>query len=217
MNNIEKIYKENKGIVGFSKAYFSYLDKLLGSLDSSKISAFFDVLEETRLAGKTIFIAGNGGSAATASHMGSDFGSTIFNGHTLELQSELPFRVQSLTDHVSMITAIGNDFGYKFIFSKQLEVQYQEGDVLIVISASGNSQNLVKAADLVNKRNGKVLGLLGFDGGKLKDLCTVSIVAETPKGEYGPVEDTHMILDHMFTAWMQLSFANQKRQLKDGL
>lgn len=209
MNNIEKMYSEAQGSIAlFSKAYFSYLGEVLSNLDGKSIDAFMNVIEEARKANKRIFIAGNGGSAATASHMGSDFGASVFKGHTHEVLSKFPFRAQSLTDQVSAITAIGNDFGYEYIFTKQLEVQYHEGDILILISASGNSANAVLAAEWVHERNGKVLGLLGFDGGKLKDLCDVSIIAKTPKGEYGPVEDTHMILDHLLTYWMQLRFAN---------
>ncbi|MSU74479.1 SIS domain-containing protein [Candidatus Kaiserbacteria bacterium] len=202
MNNLEKI-KENKDIASFSKAYFSYVGELLQTLDRNAITDFMNVLEESRLARRTIFIAGNGGSAATASHMGVDFGSAVFKARA----GELPFCVYPLTDSTPMITATGNDFGYEHVFTKQLEIQYRDGDILLVISASGNSQNVVNAAEWVRARGGKVLGLLGFDGGKLRGICDVAITAETPKGEYGPVEDIHMILDHMFTLWMHLKFA----------
>jgi D-sedoheptulose 7-phosphate isomerase len=213
MNNIERFYGESEGnIETFAKKYLEYLSSVLLSLDRSAIRYFMEALEEARIGNKRIFIAGNGGSAATASHMGSDFGCAFFNGHELELLSTSPFRAQPLTDHVSMITALANDFGYEHIFTKQLEVQYQEGDILIVISASGNSQNLVNAAEWIRARNGKVLGFLGFDGGKLKGLCDVAIVAETPKGEYGPVEDAHMILDHLLTAWMQQTFLKHRSE-----
>lgn len=197
--------KDHKDIGSFSKAYFLYIGGLLEKLNHDDIRSFMAILEDARQARKTIFIAGNGGSASTASHMGTDFGSAVFKAST----PELPFMVHPLTDHVSMITAAGNDFGFEYIFTKQLEVQYREGDVLMVISASGNSQNLIEAANWVHSKNGKVLGMLGFDGGKLKNLCDVSIVVNTPKGEYGPVEDIHMVLDHMFTGWMHAKFMNK--------
>lgn len=205
MNNLERFYKEQNTITGFSKAYFSYLSGLLSKLDENDIKDFLAVLEETRRSGRTIFVAGNGGSASTASHMGTDFGCAGMKPKS----KEAPFRTQPLTDHISMITAAGNDYGYEYIFTKQLDVHYRNGDVLIVISASGNSPNVVEAAKWVREKGGKVLGLLGFDGGKLNDLCGVTIVVKTPKGEYGPVEDTHLILNHMFTAWMQYSFADR--------
>lgn len=207
MNTLKKIYKENKSFSSFSKAYFLYISKLLKTLNHSDICAFMEVLEEARLANKTIFIIGNGGSASTASHISTDFRSVIFKTRA----SEFSFRTQSLTDHISTITAIGNDFGYDYIFTKQLEIQYRDGDILIVISASGNSQNIVEAVNWMHARNGKVLGLLGFDGGVLKDICDVSIVVNTQKGEYGPVEDIHLILNHMFTIYMNLKFANKQK------
>lgn len=210
MNKLEKLSQDCKNISDFSRVYFSYVSDLLRTLNHDDISAFMDVLEEARLSNKTIFIAGNGGSASTASHIGVDCGSVVFKTPALS-ESEFPFRAQPLTDHIAMITAAGNDFGYEHIFTKQLEVHYREGDILVVISASGSSKNVVKAAHWVHARNGKVLGLLGFDGGTLKDVCDVSIVVKTPKGEYGPVEDIHLILNHMFTAWMYLKFTNKQK------
>ena len=148
---------------------------------------------------QTVFIIGNGGSAATASHISND----LSVGVTAAGRTGKPFRVLSLTDNAAALTAIGNDFGYDDIFSAQLSVHFRQGDRLVVISASGNSPNLIKAADWVKQRGGRVLGLLGFDGGKLAPLCDVAIVAKTPKGEYGPVEDVHMILDHLIYSWLK--------------
>jgi len=109
----------------------------------------------------------------------------------------------ALTDNVPLITAIGNDDGYENIFVNQLRVHYREGDKLIVISASGNSPNVVRAAEWVKQKGGRVIGLIGFDGGKLKEICDIIIHVETPKGEYGPVEDIHTILDHLVANWLQ--------------
>jgi len=205
MNNLKNIRTKHQDISSFSSAYFSYVGEILKKLNPDDINDFMDALEEARLNGNTIFIVGNGGSAATASHICVDFASAVFKGSA----SDSPFRALSLTDHTPYITMVGNDFGYEHIFTKQLEVQYREEDILIVISASGNSPNVVHSARFVRERGGKVLGLLGFDGGKLKDLCDVCIVVNVPKGEYGPVEDIHMILDHMFTSWMHARFANK--------
>lgn len=205
MNNIEKIYKKHQDISSFAGAYFLYVSKLLQKLNLDGISIFMSILDEARLNKNTIFIIGNGGSASTASHIGTDFGAIMLKKCT----KDLPFRVVSLTDHVPTMTMIGNDFGYEHIFTKQLEVQYREGDVLVVVSASGNSSNIIEAANWVHARNGKVLGLLGFDGGKLKGVCDSCIIVNTPKGEYGPVEDIHLILNHMFISWIQLKFADK--------
>ncbi|MEK7505336.1 MAG: SIS domain-containing protein [Patescibacteria group bacterium] len=205
MNNIEKMRKDSASIGDFFKSYFSYVGGLYKELDQNQVQSFMEALEEARHLGKTVFTAGNGGSASTASHIGTDFCFSMFKGqdHTM------PFRTYPLTD-VSAITAAGNDFGYDQVFTKQLEVQYRDGDILMVISASGSSPNVVKAAEWVRRRGGKVLGLLGFDGGSLKDICNVSIVVKTEKGEYGPVEDVHLMLNHMFTAWMHGTFSDGK-------
>lgn len=203
MNEVEKMFTAADDVGSFAKAYFAHLSNLLNTLDSASIETFMAELEKARIEGRTIFIAGNGGSAATASHMCNDFGSALYKAGS----SESPLRTISLTDNTPYITMVGNDYGYECIFTKQLEMLYTKGDTLIVISASGNSPNVVMAAEWVKTRGGQVLGLLGFDGGKLKQMCDVSIVLQTEKGEYGPVEDAHMILDHVFTHWMQLTYA----------
>lgn len=205
MNNLKKIYTEHKDIVSFSKAYCIYIGELLKTLNHKDIAVFAESLEEARLTNKTIFIAGNGGSASTASHMATDLGAVMYKIN----KSDSPFRIQPLTDNVANITAIGNDFGYEHIFTKQLETQYREGDTLIVVSASGNSPNIIEAADFVRARRGKVLGLLGFDGGKLKERCDISVLVNTPQKEYGPVEDVHLILNHMLMSWLHLTLARK--------
>jgi D-sedoheptulose 7-phosphate isomerase len=113
------------------------------------------------------------------------------------------FRAHALTDAVPIMTAIANDFGYVDLFTRQLEIHYRPGDLLVAISASGNSPNLLAAASWVRARHGVVLGLLGFSGGALKDLCDASVIVSTETGEYGPVEDVHLILDHLITLWLR--------------
>ena len=115
--------------------------------------------------------------------------------------AEHALRVVSLTDGVPLMTAIANDFGYVHIFRRQLEIQYRAGDLLVVISASGNSPNLLEAVGWVKSRGGAVIGLLGFDGGRLASLCDASVIARTARGDYGPVEDVHMVLDHLIMTW----------------
>jgi D-sedoheptulose 7-phosphate isomerase len=203
MNNLEKIYTEHQ-IVGFASGYFRYLAELLRSLPTAAIEDFMAILEEARAKNNTIYVVGNGGSASTASHVATDIGMAL---EKVKNAGE-PFRVMALTDNAALITALGNDYGYDNIFVKQLALHYKDGDALVVISASGNSPNVVKAADWVRARGGKVLGLLGFDGGVLQGKCDVAITAKTPKGEYGPVEDVHLILNHMFTSWLHFKYRN---------
>jgi D-sedoheptulose 7-phosphate isomerase len=198
MNNLERLFRESGDAAAFADGYLNYLSGLLKRLDRKAVAAFVEELERAREEQATVFIVGNGGSAATASHMANDFGVG-----TRAAVGGRPFRVLALTDNVATMTAIGNDEGYEHLFVSQLRIHYRQGDRLVAISASGNSPNVVAAAEWVKGQGGRVIGLTGFDGGTLKPLCDIAIHAETPKGEYGPVEDVHMILDHLIYTWLK--------------
>jgi D-sedoheptulose 7-phosphate isomerase len=198
MNNLDRIVSEAKNVQEFAKAYFNYLGKLLNEIDTETIAEFIKELETARAQRNTVFIIGNGGSAATASHMANDIGVDVLK----KGKSEKPFRVFALTDNVSVMSAIANDDGYENVFVNQLKIHYRDGDKLVAISASGNSPNVVAAAEWVKNRKGKIIGLIGFDGGRLKDICDVIIHVKTPEGEYGPVEDIHMIINHLISNWL---------------
>ena len=105
--------------------------------------------------------------------------------------------MQSLCDNQAVISAIANDDGYDFIFSQQLEILLREGDVVVAISASGNSPNLLKAIEVANKRQATTVGLTAFDGGALRKNVDISVHVPTDNKEYGPAEDGHMVLDHL--------------------
>jgi D-sedoheptulose 7-phosphate isomerase len=199
MNNIDRLHKESKTLKEFIKGYYDYLFKLLLSVDTDQIASFVDELEKARRSNNTIYFIGNGGSAATASHMANDFGMDILR----KGGSDLPFRAMSLTDNTPVMLAIANDCGYESLFVNQLRIHYRSGDKLVVISASGNSPNVVAAAQWIKQRGGTVLSLVGFDGGKLKEISDVVIHVKSEKNEYGPVEDIHMIMDHMLANWLQ--------------
>ena len=199
MNNLNQAYKEVSTIGEYSKKYFSYLGKVLESIDEDEINKLGDLFESAREGGNTIFVAGNGGSSTTATTMANDIGFDILK----KTGTDKAFRVLSLSDNNAVITAIANDVGYENIFINQLKIHYREGDSLIVISASGNSPNVLEAANWVKSNGGKVVGFLGFSGGKLMELCDVKIHAKTEPGEYGPVEDAHLIMNHILAHWFQ--------------
>ena len=212
MNNIEKIFKENgTNFRNFSKEYSNYLKFLLDNLDHNSLNKCVIELEKARENNNTIFIIGNGGSASTASHVGNDFGLAVIK--KTKKPNFKSYRVLALTDNVSVITAIGNDSGYENIFLDQLKVHYRDGDKLIVISASGNSPNLINASEWFKEQGGKVIGWLGFDGGKLKNIVDLPIVINTPHGEYAPVEDLHLIVNHIIVTWMQFNVLNEESSL----
>jgi D-sedoheptulose 7-phosphate isomerase len=197
MDTLARILEQSNDVIEFSEAYGRYLSGLLSRLDAKAVGRLVEELEQARERQQTVFFIGNGGSAATASHMANDLGVG-----TRASETGKPLRALALTDNVAAMTAIGNDSGYDNLFLYQLRIHYRPGDKLVAISASGNSPNLLAAAEWVKQRGGTVIGLVGFDGGKLKTLCDVVIHVETEKGEYGPVEDIHMIVDHLVYTWL---------------
>lgn len=193
MSAVDRIF--TKDVVSFSTKYFDLLSNMVSSIDVQEIAKFAQIILDAREEGTTIFFIGNGGSAATASHFANDL--------SIGTRSKTkPFRVLSLCDNNSVITAIGNDFGYDQIFVKQLEALGQPGDVVVAISASGNSPNVVKAIEYATQQGMTTVGITGFDGGKLKSLARYGIHVPSEKGDYGPVEDAHMILDHLLGAYL---------------
>lgn len=124
-------------------------------------------------------------------------------------QGDYRLDARCLSDNIPAVTAVANDRSFREVFVRQLEMAYRPGDRLLVLSASGNSPNVVDAARWVKQRGGVVMGLVGFDGGELRQFCDVLVHIKTPKGEYGPVEDLHLIIDHMITVWLQSRAAAQ--------
>jgi D-sedoheptulose 7-phosphate isomerase len=183
----------------FASAYFNRLKRALDGIDVESIARLADVLEAARRSGHTIFVAGNGGSATTATSMANDLGFDIIK----KTGTSQPFRILAVTDSNAAITAIANDVGYDEIFVNQLRIHYRPGDVLILISASGNSPNAVRAARWVKETGGKVISLLGFTGGALKDLSDIVVHVPSEAGEYGPVEDAHLVINHVLAHWFQ--------------
>ena len=173
--------------------YTSRINLALAKLTQTDIEAGLSVLGEAMNSGKHIWIAGNGGSAATASHFATDLSRcTNSNG--------APVKGISLCDNSGLITAIGNDFGFDFIFSRQLSKIAISGDLLVVLTASGNSRNLLVAMEWARDNGVKVLALTGFSGGKVKDLADISIHVPTETGDYGVAEDAHSILCHFLSS-----------------
>jgi D-sedoheptulose 7-phosphate isomerase len=193
MNNLDRIY--NRDPVVFAKAYFDYLIEVIKKIDTNAVGQFIETILDARSREANIYFIGNGGSAATASHFAND----IAIGTNSYAK---PFRAVSLTDNQAVITAIANDFGYEDIFLRQLQVLGRKGDVLVAISASGNSPNLVKTMEYAQTVGIKTVAITAFDGGKMKKIADEGIHVITEAKEYGPAEDSHMILDHLVGAYL---------------
>jgi len=199
INNIDKIYNDSSNLDEFVLGYFDNLKYIINQLDLSSISNFIEEFSDSYEKNQTIFVAGNGGSSSTASTMANDIGFDIMR----KTGASKPVKVHALTENSAVITAIANDTGYDNIFINQLKIHYKEGDKLLVISASGNSKNLILASEWVKEKGGKVIGLLGFAGGDLKNICDHCVHVKTGAGEYGPVEDLHLIINHIMAHWLQ--------------
>jgi|SRR5581483_7064812 len=195
MNNLERMFAEKPQPADFARSYLDHIAALLARIDEKEIAAFIGALTDARERGARIFFIGNGGSAATASHFANDVGIGC-------RAWTRPFRATSLTDNVPVMTAIANDYGYEHIFTLQLKTIMSPGDVVVAISASGNSPNVVNAVEWANENGATTVALTGFDGGKVRTAAKIAVHVPTLKGEYGPVEDVHMILDHLVGAFL---------------
>ena len=197
--SLKKIVKKNKKISDFAKNYFFRLSEIFNKLNFQKFENLEKILMKARKAKSNIFIFGNGGSAATASTMANDLGFDIIK----KTKTKTPFKFFALTDNNPVITAISNDVGYENVLINQLKIHHKKGDVTIMISASGNSKNLLNAAKWIKSNRGYVFSFLGFDGGKLKKISNDYILLDSIKGEYGPVEDIHLMINHILAHWFQ--------------
>lgn len=179
--------------------YFDEQNKVNATLPMHYVAEALQLIEEAYREGRQVFIIGNGGSASTASHLACDLQKTIL-GHKGDRKVNR-FRVISLCDNTEVITAWANDVGYEVIFSEQLKTLANEGDLLIAISASGNSPNIIKAVDVAKVMGLKVIGLTGFSGGKLRELADVPVHVES--NDYGIIENVHLIFGHLATKYLQ--------------
>ena len=179
----------------FVKDYLTRLKQILDNIDVDVVSNIVDTLEETIENKSRIYILGNGGSAATASHMVNDLGAG------LRRRCIINFDVTSLGDNSPVITAIANDIGYENIFYMQMKGLINADDVIIAISCSGNSPNITKAVAYAKDLGCEIIGVTGFDGGLLKKMSDINFHIDAPENEYGLVEDAHMILDHLIYSY----------------
>lgn len=187
----------------FAEGYIGELKGCLDSLPIRDVAQVIRVIYEAYVKGKQVFIMGNGGSAATASHFACDLGKgTIVEG-------KRRFRVLSLNDNMALVTALSNDLGYESVFKEQLVNLVSEGDVVIAISGSGNSENVVQAIKYANSRGAVTVGLLGFGGGRLKELVKYSVILDSRS--YGIAESVHQFLEHLITEYFRARLENERQ------
>lgn len=186
----QALFDAAKSVKSYLTFYLNHLRRCLDGINENDLNAFKREIEDVRLRNNRIFVAGNGGSSSIAEHLSCDFmkGMTIDNNFAVQ--------VISLPSNTPVITALGNDVGYDYIFSSQLEYYgLEKDDVVILISSSGKSPNIVRAAQVAKERGAKLIGLTGFDGGQLRLMADLSL--HIPIENYGIAEDAHQILMHV--------------------
>ena len=190
--------RHNAGVIGQSEsvagtlaAHTRAVQESLRDLDLAAVERVSRRLDAARRRGGTIFVAGNGGSAAIASHWVNDLCKATLHADVRRI------RAMSLTDSTPWLTALANDEGYDSVFGEQLEAFASEGDVLVLISASGNSPNILRAAETARAKGCETLALIGFDGGALRGMVSDHVLVPTAPGAYEQVEDVHGVICHM--------------------
>jgi D-sedoheptulose 7-phosphate isomerase len=183
-------------------AYLERLQTALMGLPRDRIASLGETLFRAYCNDKQVFTLGNGGSSSTASHMAADLAKNTIGPNMRR------FRVMSLNDNAALMTALANDLGYESVFSEQLTNLIRAGDVLIVLSASGNSPNVLKAMRYAQQQCAEVVAFLGFGGGDAAKIADLAIVV--PSEDYGVVEDTHLVLNHILVEYFRTCLAEAK-------
>lgn len=177
-----------------SNAYLQRLNEEVSRIDLAAMQRWADLIFQAWENGRFVFIFGNGGSGTTASHMAEDLGKSTLHERDLKDESKKRLKVLSLTDNAGWLMAVGNDLAYDQIFVQQLMNYGSEGDVVIAISGSGNSPNVLNAVDWANRHGLTTFGLTGYAGGKLKQMQTDGLHVEL--NDMGMVESIHLCLFH---------------------
>ena len=175
-----------------AKEYLNSVASVLEKCDTDALNAAIEMIFAAVQSKNAIFVAGNGGSAATANHFTADFSKNVVKGN------ENRPKVMSLCCNMSAVTAYANDEGYENAFARQLTNWIQPGDVLVVISASGNSPSVVEAAHMAHQKGGRVIAMTGFTGGVLKEISDICMHAGDC--QYETVEDIHSVFCHMIVS-----------------
>ena len=202
---------EKHGFDDIAASHLLTLQSVLSRVDRESLFRAHHRLCAVRDAGRTVYVAGNGGSAATASHWANDLGKAA------KRSGRQPIRVLSLTDSTSWFTALANDDGYDSVFAGQLENFAQTGDLLVAISASGNSPNLLRAIEIARAKGVFTLGLLGFDGGRMKTMVDDVVWVPTEAGAYEVAEDAHMVICHILTRSLVADAPDSARAPEEAL
>lgn len=193
MGHLGELFERSETAVDYLAGFRRRMGEHVASMDVEGAARLVEVLESAGRDGRTVFTLGNGGSAAVAAHWVNDLGvNTVVPGRP-------GFRVIGLADNVSALTAVGNDLDFSQVFTVQLKAAMSRGDVVIALSVSGMSPNVVDAVEYANAEGGLTVGFTGMDGGKLRDIAQLPIHTPSDNDEYGPIEDVFSLYMHAAT------------------
>lgn len=197
-NQIAKMYDESSSAEEYSTRFIEHMLTVVKDIDVAAVAKAAEIIERTAAEDKTFFVIGNGGSGAVAAHWVNDLSAnTVVDG--------VPgYRVISLTDNAFSITALGNDASFDRIFEIQLKANMRPGDVVMAMSVSGNSPNIIHAVEYANANGAYTIGCCGMQGGKLKEIANLAIYSPSTKDEYGPVEDMFSIVMHIIQSYISM-------------
>ena len=190
----------------YVKSFFDEIRKCIAEIDLERLEEISNVLYTAWKNDRQVFILGNGGSASQASHMAADISKNTL-GRIYDPRIKR-FRIMALTDNISLMTAYANDVGYDEVFSQQMRNLINEHDVVIVITGSGNSPNVLRAVEYANKCNAITIGLLGFDGGKVKSMLDYEMTVKSD--DYGVIESVHPAIHHLMVGYFRKIIDKEK-------
>jgi D-sedoheptulose 7-phosphate isomerase len=188
--------------------YISYFNDSLDSLNHAEVGQFLDLLVDAYENDRTVFVIGNGGSAANASHFAND----LAKGTLRSMDQPKRLRAMSLTDNVALMTAYGNDEGYASIFEQQLRTYARPGDIVVAISGSGNSPNVISAIEWANANGLHTVGVTGFGGGKLKQIAASTV--HVPLNDMCTSESVHSVIFHYVAIELQKRLYTENAKAK---
>ena len=198
MHTLAREFESSDSAADYATKYLARVTDLFKQIDPDAVAQTVAAIEEAGRQNKAIYCIANGGSAAVASHFVNDLSPN-------SLASGQPgLRSFSLTDNVESVTAIANDAGFEHIFSYQLQANMTPGDIVIAMSVSGNSDNIIRGVQYANDHGGYTIGWCGFDGGRLAELCKVVIHVPTTPDEYGPVESIFAHVSHIVSGYISM-------------
>ena len=195
---LAQLYDSAASLEEYATGYIANMTNALQSMDMPTVVKAIEMIEACAEKDRTFFILGNGGSGAVAGHWVNDLSANTV------MEGKPGFRVISLCDNAFSITAIANDASYEEIFSIQLKANMRPGDVILALSVSGNSPNIVRGVEYANENGGYTIGCCGFNGGKLKEISQLCIHMPSSKDEYGPIEDMFSVFMHIAQSYIAM-------------